>query len=393
MMKLSLFVRFFLSAIIALPITFLGLKLYFSDARIADALTVQYSGAQFNILSGQAKEENNSLVVNQVDAQKGSFVNISNLLIDSRFYNHLVIRFDEKESSQPLVMRLQNNADDMPKAYPILYTNQLISRFEIDKITPPNTVINSVGLFTDKLISAYRIASLTFEPKHFDNQLFAVLLWDSLGVHQTAREYSSTTTQSTKKTLMPAKLLVTIYVLVVGLLLCGLTFLTKQSFRAIWWVLLIFAWGILDIRYMVEKTATIKRSDKNTGQSSHINKTLSQVPSTEQLAQHILSVVPERSSPQQIQMSVMLGITDKQKQEITNQLRYYLYPHQLNNKDIPLDVLKQQGYYRVMLFSNTGGNSNKKIKNPPAETKVLLETPSLVIIYREPQNPIKSENK
>lgn len=247
---------FFIICCFAAVLLWLGLRLYFNQTRLEAQLTQTFTGAQLQVFAGEAKTAHHDLVVESTSPQGHSLIRLSDLVIDTRFYERLVIQFSEKHPNQPLTISVAHQQSKQPTAQPILYTNNNISQFELATLAPANSVINEIALRTHALIEPYRLTRLRFELRPMTHTIFAQLLWDSF--ISDAESLSLTKPQQVPNvTLLSAKMLVLLYFAVVGVLFALFLGLAGRSLASAWWVALLGAWAVLDIRALVEKTQQV----------------------------------------------------------------------------------------------------------------------------------------
>ncbi len=251
--KSSLLPVFALCCVVGALLTFFGLRLYYHDSRLAKTLTVAYDASAFSVLSGQAKHEDGSLHVTEVYPDKLSQIRLEQLAIHTRFYDAISIEFAEKEALQPLQLRLhlQHQATDINR--PILYLNNMRSRISL-KDLPASSVIDAVGVSTDKLFTPYRLRAIRFEPKPISNVEFVHLIVNSLVPQHYVRSPTQLTRTLPAGLLIAPKVLLLIYFAVVGGLLLLYCLMRKRPVSPAWWLLLVTAWLVIDGQYVWEKT-------------------------------------------------------------------------------------------------------------------------------------------
>ncbi len=372
-------IAFLLACTIGLVMTFFGLRLYYSEARLQEALTQRYLGKDLHIWAGQGEVENESLVIDGLQPDGFSFVNIGWLHIDTRFYKSIVVNFAEKHPNQPLLLAVKLNGQKRPVERSILYTNDMSSRFFISDLVIKDSIINEIGLVSDRLITPYSIQSVVVSPKKLDYSEFAYLLMDCFAINQQWENWSINTHKSPYPVLIPPKILVLIYFTVVGLLFLLYLRLTGRPLINAWWATFVAAWFALDAHYLVEKTVITKNTYDTFAHLSDDEKDFILSPEAAKLAQTIKSVLPDDGKRKKIRIQLgwkekRLVAKDSDKRYLSGKLKYYLYPHTVYalGKKMPQAVWQQGGFYYVdarklghRLEYNLGNNTltiGKKIK-------------------------------
>lgn len=255
MQRVSNFSLFLLACIWAVLLVALGLRVYFSQARIEAQLAYTVVAADFVAVEGQA-------TVNQATGAVQTHANVSshsrlvarNLNVGVDWFDRVEVIFREKPALQSLSLTVKSQAGKPSEPLhsteqPILYTDQLVSRFDISNLAAEKSVIKEVQLSTPRLIAPYQLQSIHFVPKQYTLLgLLSLLRHDVLS--------SSNVTQDKPYLLMPGKLILVLYFSVVALIFAGLLFLFKRPVASAWWWVLIALWLILDARYIYEKQQT-----------------------------------------------------------------------------------------------------------------------------------------
>ncbi len=347
-------IAFLLACTIGLVITFFGLRLYYSDARLQEALTQRYLGKDLHIWAGQGKVDNESLVIDGLQPDGFSFVNIGWLHIDTRFYENIVINFVEKHPNQPLLLAVKLNGQKRPVERSILYTNDMSSRFSISDLVIKDSIINEIGLVSDRLIAPYSIKSVVVSPKKLSYSEFAYLLMDCFAINRQWEGWSINTHKSPYPVLIPPKMLVLIYFTVVGLLFLLYLRLTGRPLINAWWATLVAAWFALDAHYLVEKTVITQNTYDTFAHLSDDKKDLILSPEAAKLAQTIKSVLPDDGSRKKIRIQFgwqgkRLSFNDTGKRYLSGKLHYLLQPNIIYTLGvkIPDKVWKTGGFYFV----------------------------------------------
>ncbi len=347
-------IAFLLACAVGLVITFFGLRLYYSEARLQKALTQRYSAKDLHIWAGQGKVDNESLVIDGLQPDGFSFVNIGWLHIDTRFYENIVISFAEKHPNQPLLLAVKLSGKERPVERSILYTNDMTSRFFISDLVAKDSIITEVGLVTDKLINPYRIQSIAFFPKKLSHTAFVYLLMDCFAINQQWENWSINTHKSPYPVFIPPKILVLIYFTVVGLLFLLYLRLTGRPLINAWWATLVAAWFALDAHYLVEKTVITKNTYETFAHLSDDEKDLILSPEAAKLAQTIQSVLPDDGQRKKIRIQfgwkeAWLSFKLSEKRYLSGKLQYYLYPNTIytRGKKIPQKTWQQGKFYYV----------------------------------------------
>lgn len=255
------FVTFVTVCLIALVLTFVGLRLYFNDNRLGLLLTQTYTASDFNVLSGQARRIGDDLLVDSTQPDNLSVVAVESLRVDSDLYEFVAITFTEKHIQQPLSVVFYGDSGEQNQQ-PILYTNQLSTRLRIDDTFADNVLLRSIALQTDNLLSPYRIHSLRFEPKQLNFIEFARLLASSFVINPRWQQDSLHSQRSTMPIIGSSKLLLLMYFAVCGVLFSLYLSIRKQSLSQVWWIIGIVAWLVLDMHYLVGKTHTTLHHDQ-----------------------------------------------------------------------------------------------------------------------------------
>ncbi len=348
------FIAFLLACAAGLVITFWGLRFYYSDARLQKVLTRGYSAKDFQVLAGQAKTDNDSLLVDELQPNGFSFVNISWLHIDTRFYEDLTITFTDKHANQPLLLAVKLSDKEKPIERSILYTNDMTSRFFISDLVTKHSIITDVGLVTDRLLQPFRIRSIVFSPKKLNYKEFAYLLMDCFAINKQWENWSINTHKSPYSVFIPPKILVLTYFTVVGLLFLLYLRLTGRPLINAWWATLVAAWFALDAHYLVEKTVITKNTYGTFAHLSNGEKDLILSPEAAKLAQTIQSVLPKDGKPKNIRIQFgwrekRLGFNDSGKRYLSGKLQYYLYPNTIYTmgRKIPQKIWHQGDFYYV----------------------------------------------
>ncbi|PIE39952.1 MAG: hypothetical protein CSA51_03330 [Gammaproteobacteria bacterium] len=343
---------FLLTALLAALLVWFGLRVYFDQQRLNTLLTQSVSGEQLHIVAGEASVQQNSLRVENTAAQGLSLVQWENLSVDTRFYARLVVTFAEKHASQPLLMTVKTQHSQATIEHPILYTDNNISRFGLAALVPEKAVITEVGLLTRTLIEPYRISSIRFEPKLFDNMRFAQLLANSFALDSNWRPE----TRQTRPVIITAKVLVLLYFACVGALFALFLQISQRPVINAWWATLIAAWLLLDAHYLLEKTVKSKNTYETFAPLSDEEKAQLAAPQAQALAKLIASTLPKNQSANTIWVRLperqntagsqtdATQISAKQALTLGDQLRYYLLPNQVTSLSEKLpDALWQQG--------------------------------------------------
>ncbi len=347
-------IAFLLACAVGLVITFFGLRLYYSEARLQKALTQRYLGKDLHIWAGQGKVDNESLVIDGLQPDGFSFVNVGWLHIDTRFYENIVINFAEKHPNQPLLLAVKLSDKERPVERSIFHTNDMASRFVVSDLVAKDSIITEVGLVTDRLISSYRIQSIEFFPKKLSYAAFASLLMDCFAINQQWENWSINTHKNPYPVLIPPKILVLIYFTVVGLLFLLYLRLTGRPLINAWWATLVAAWFALDAHYLVEKTVITKNTYDTFAHLSNDAKDLALSPEAAKLAQTIKSVLPDDGKRKKIRIQLgwrekRLGFNDSGKRYLSGKLHYLLQPNIIYTLGvkIPDKVWKTGGFYFV----------------------------------------------
>lgn len=254
---------FFAVCLLSGGLVWLGLRLYFSESRLAEHLTQSFSGAQWQILSGQADSTDGSLRVTSTAPQGKSDVQLLALNIKPQYYEYLTLHFARKHSSQPLLLRVFQQGQTEPAEQAILYTNNFVSRFDMRTLVPSKHTITGLSLQTNGLIEPYQLATVEFLPKSLNSLEFAQLLWESL-----APEKPSV---STDARLVAPMLLLLLYLIAVGLFFALYLWLAGRSIIDAWWVALVAAWLTVDVPYLWQKTQRAIATYENFQASDAIN--------------------------------------------------------------------------------------------------------------------------
>lgn len=260
MMKKQSIRRQLLVLLVILPLafllTFLGLRAYFSDTRLPALLTRTFDAQDIRVQAGQAHLDKDSLVVDGTKPNDLSRLVIDGLAIDTQLYDTLTVVFAEKHSQQPLRVVLQHNASDRLTEFPVLYTNQMHSQFNLAQAFPKQATITHLELVTNKLLAPYRLRAIEFKPKHMTQTEFAHLLLSTFKDHQQRDAGVQVSMQAAHFSFLTAKSLLLIYFSVVGLLFAAYLYIAKLPMLNAWWLVLVLAWIVLDARYLLDKTAT-----------------------------------------------------------------------------------------------------------------------------------------
>ncbi len=347
-------IAFLLACAIGLVMTFFGLRLYYSEVRLQEVLTQRYLGKDLHIWAGQGKVENESLVIDGLKPDGFSFVNIGWLHIDTRFYKSIVVNFAEKHPNQPLLLAVKLNDQKRPVERSILYTNDMSSRFFISDLVIKDSIINEIGLVSDRLITPYSIQSVVVSPKKLSYSEFAYLLMDCFAINRQWGDWSINTHKSPHPVLIPPKILVLIYFTVVGLLFLLYLRLTGRPLINAWWATLVAAWFALDAHYLVEKTVITKNTYDTFAHLSDDEKDLILSPEAAKLAQTIKSVLPDDGKRKKIR--IQLGWEEKQlkpvhaaKRYLSGKLNYMLLPNiiYIMGQKMPESSWQQGDFYYV----------------------------------------------
>lgn len=348
-MRLKVPGHYLLAAFIAVPLTFLGLKLYFNDQRLAQTLTLQYPGSTFEVPAGQAVTEGNEISVTDTLPEGRSLISQSGLSIDSRFYHQLVLNFSHKATHQPVTIRVHHNGKNSPSQQPVLYTHQKVRRFDLTSFIPEDSLITAIELEADLLLAPYRLQSLTVEPKYFTIQRFALLLWESFSTETTRLGQPLNQT----KTLITPKGLVLCYLVVFSLVYLLLAQVFQWSIRALWWVIIMVGWLLLDGRYLFEKTRRVKSNQQIYAHLSAAEKA-KKSSTVAALAQTILSAVPPADGRKKIylrweELSTGIATFHEKRTPLADQIKYYLYPHEivLSTHGLPKKPWLETGFYWI----------------------------------------------
>lgn len=344
-------IAFFCACVVGLVLTFVGLRLYYDEQRLSTELTRSYSADDLEVLAGLASINEDTLLVNDTQPQGISFVNAGNLHIDSRFYESLVITFAIKHPNQALLLAVKYSDNERPIERPVSNNKGLVSQFLLAELTPNNEIITDVGLLTNQLLTPYRLESITFTPKRLDTKTFAYLLMDCFAINTQWEAWSINTHRSPHWVLIPPKILVLIYFIVVGLLFLGYLRFTRRPLLNAWWATLVAAWLALDAHYLIEKTVITKNTYDTFAHLSDDEKDLVLSPEAAKLAQTIKSVLPDGGKRKKIRIQFgweeeYLNFQVENKRYLAGKLRYYLYPNMIysQGKKIP-DSLWQEGKF------------------------------------------------
>ncbi len=386
-------IAFLLACAVGLVITFFGLRLYYSETQLQKALTQRYSGKDLHIWAGQGKVDNESLVIDGLQPDGFSFVNIGWLHVDTRFYKDIVINFAEKHPNQPLLLAVKLSGKKQPVERSILYTNDMTSRFSISDLVTKDSTITEVGLVTDRLITPYRIQSAVFSPKKLNYTEFAQLLMDCFAINKQWENWSINSHKSPYPVLIPPKILVLIYFTVVGLLFLLYLRLTGRPLINAWWATLVAAWFALDAHYLVEKTVISKNTYDTFAHLSDDEKDLILSPEAAKLAQTIKSVLPDDGQRKKIRIQLgwqgkRLSFNDTGKRYLSGKLHYLLQPNIIYTLGvkIPDKVWKEGGFYYVdarkpehRLQYNVGNSTLVTEQKIAIFAKKILESKDVVI--------------
>lgn len=345
---------FFLLCLLGAILTFVGLRLYYNDARLQEKLTKHYGATEMHVLAGKASQDNGSLLVNDIQPDGLSFVNIGLLHLDTRFYQQLSIQFADKHAQQPLLLAVRHQGNERPVERLIVNTNSMTSDFNLSSMLPKDTVITDIGLLTNQLINSYRIQSITVTPKSFDNKTFLYLLMDCFAINKQWENWSINTHRSPYPVLIPPKILVLICFTVVGILFAIYLNVVRVPIINAWWTTIIVAWFALDAHYLVEKTVITKNTYDTFAHLSDDEKDLVLSPEAAKLAQTIKSVLPDDDKPKKIRIQLgweeqFLGPKHSQKRYVDGKLHYTLQPNTIYTLggEIPSEVWKKGGFYYV----------------------------------------------
>lgn len=365
-MRLEGLGRYLLAAFIALPLTFLGLRFYFNEQRLAQTLILHYPGAAFEVLAGQTSTDGSELIVTGIVPQGKSLVRQSGLSINSRFYNQLVLNFTHKAVHQPLTLRVYHNRASSPVQQPILYTHQKKRRFELASLIPDGAIISAIELETALLLAPYQLHSLTVEPKYFSNRRFALLLWDCLSVSSSQMPLIGQSSDQPNRLIRP-KILIFYYLISFSLVYLLLAKLSRWPVRALWWVIIVVGWLLLDSRYLFEKTLKARLNYQGNDQLSTPEKVEPLALSPKALAQTVLSVLPYTGSRKKIYIhwktiSRQTTASLTNKNHLENKLKYYLYPHKtvLSTQERLNKKWLKEGFYWVEWSQDESLNYDEK---------------------------------
>lgn len=250
---------FFVCCLVAIVITFVGLRLYFNNDYINRVLTHTYMAKDLQVVRGKG-ENNTSLHCLSVDSNKDesfTLVNLDKIKIPTQFYQSVIITFRQKHPLQAINLVVNRQNDD-GISLPILYTNeQLQSRFIFSRIKDMPDTISSLVLATKKIIQPYCISEIVFVPKQFSaSDLFFFLLRDTVS------------DKDINISLLPLKVLLLIYVSIVGFLFALYLAMTKQSLIKVCWIMIIFAWSLFVLSHTIGATVVTQQQFSI---SHHIN--------------------------------------------------------------------------------------------------------------------------
>lgn len=340
---------FCVACLVALPLTFWGLRWYFNEARLQESLTRSYSAADFQAVKGNAVADKGTLLVN---AKKNgvSFVNVDKLHLNTRFYGALQVTFSEKDKKQFLSLYIKRVGEEQPVKRPIIVN----SHFILDDFLPRNTLITDVGLITNKLTIPYRLESMIFLPRKLGSVDFAYLLIDCFAINKQWEDWSINTHKSPYQVLIPPKMLVLIYFTVVGLLFLVYLRLTKRPLINAWWATLVAAWFALDAHYLVEKTVITKNTYDTFAHLSDDEKDMVLSPEAAKIAQAIKSVLPDDGKRKKIRIQFGWNLINRkyylsENRYLAGKLYYLMqpeliYPYWLQ---IPPKEWQVGGFYYV----------------------------------------------
>lgn len=346
---------FFLLCLLGAILTFVGLRLYYNDARLQEKLTKHYGATEMHVLAGKASEDNGSLLVTDIQPDGLSFVNIGLLHLDTRFYQQLSIQFADKHVQQPLLLAVRHQGDERPVERLIANTSSMTSDFNLSSMLPDDTVITDIGLLTNQLINSYRIQSVTVTPKSFDNKTFLYLLMDCFAINKQWENWSINTHRSPYPVLIPPKILVLICFTVVGILFAIYLKVVRAPIINAWWTTIIVAWFALDAHYLVEKTVITKNTYDTFAHLSDDEKDLILSPEAAKLAQMIKSVLPDDGKPKKIRIQLgwrdlsLWGTGRSGKRYLSGKLHYILQPNIIYalGVSVPKEAWKEGGFYYV----------------------------------------------
>lgn len=242
-----------LACLLALLLTLIGLRLYFSQARLDKHLSFVVLGQALTAQQGQLARRANKTSITVTANPKGqSTVVIDNLNINSHLFEAIEVLFLDKTPQQTLNLTLsyQKHLSDTISSVdnPILYMNQEgISRFELNEfIGETDSIIKTLRLSTPRLIAPYTLQSIRFVPKRFTTlQYLSLLGHDVLTLHYEV--------DSANYFLLPSKLLLLIYFATVTLIFAALLLYAKKPLINVCWWILVVMWLLFDGRYLYDK--------------------------------------------------------------------------------------------------------------------------------------------
>lgn len=351
-------VAFSLACVLGMVITLLGLRLYFNNARLESSLTRVYQGKDFQVLAGQAKITRKDVSVNSLGSDDFSFINAGFLHVDSRFYERIVVRFDDIHPGQPILFAVRYRADgesDARVAEKPLVMSNLTGEHLIEQLLPKNAVAIDIGLITNQLLSSYRLQSIKLVPKKLDSSGFLALLWDCFAINKQWENWSINTHKSPHQVLIPPKMLVFLIFSTVGVIFALYLWLTGRRVINAWWTTIIVAWLALDLHYLVEKTVITKNTYDTFAHLSDDEKDLVLSPEPARLAQMIKSVLPDDGKPKKIRIQMgwknegFLRRWQSKKRYLDGKIHYFLAPHDVYTFgiDMPQKAWLGGGFYYV----------------------------------------------
>lgn len=238
------FSLFLLAAVIALLVVFLGLRLYYNQARLDKQLTYQLSGNQFIPIEGQTRILSNGILDVSNQLSPDSKILLEKLNIQADIYDTLTIQFADKLSQQSLLLSITTQHPQTTVKQSILYTNQeKASQFLISDLVPREARITSIALSTPKLIDSYRLRAIILKPKQINILRFLYFLGSDI-----SQVFHSEQTQ--EHFVLPAYYLILLYIACLFVTYFLLLSWVRQPKAIAWWMTVAVAWVALDIAYL-----------------------------------------------------------------------------------------------------------------------------------------------
>ncbi len=223
-------------------------SMYFSSSRIDELMTKTFLADDFYLVQGKIQKQNNNTAFQiNADTSGASSIIIKRIAVESEWYDRIEVVFSQKPSLQSLVLRVKSinekSREVVVRDVPILYTDNLVSRFSLDNLVNTGDVITSIELSTPKLVSPYQLSSIKIIAKEYDFfSASSILIHDAFSSVNILGEQSFL--------LVPSKLLLVLFFGVVTVIFLLMMVIAKRTLALVWLWVLIVLWLILDARFI-----------------------------------------------------------------------------------------------------------------------------------------------